>query len=284
MSANLDKPSGESFPSECPDVAAALARQHRLLLWRVQKMAFWVLYDNAGYLIGLNLVAVAGIFVPMELVIHLAGALSPAFVAAAMVLWVVLVAGEATLIAALINEEECSYRHVVVGMANHGLSALGIATVLAALVGVTVTGVWFYTAKVLPLWPILGLILSGLCLSGGLAAVLSGVYALPALVYQRGTARRALRTSLVLAGKHPVLTTGLVVLLAAQSLLLATPPGILLLSTWPLVALLCSAYELLARHHAAEQDPDSSVHGPVLDKDDIYLNRGFKEFLFPWKG
>ena len=67
-------------------------------------------------------------------------------------------------------------------------------------------------------------------------------------------------------------------LVAGLGLLLATLPGLLLFSSLPLVALACSAYELLARHHGAIEGD------PIFDEDDHYLNRSFKDFLFPWQG
>lgn len=264
--------------------AGRLARQHRNILWRVQKMAFWVLYDYAGYLILLNLLTLAAVLGPAWLLFKILGGnvLIPA--ALAVALGVVAVAGQATLIGALLDGEEFSLRRVVSGAASHGPRALGLALLFAATGAVAGTGFWFYTTQVWPSRPVLGPILAGLCLSAGVAVLLSGVYVLPALVNQRGPARKALRTSLALAGKHPVLTPGLLAMMAGQGLLLVTPPGLLLLSSLPLVALACCAYELLARHYGAGRLPGAAERGPVFDEEDIFLNRGFKDFLFPWKG
>lgn len=263
---------------------ARRARQHRLILWRVQKMAFWVLYDYAGYLIVLNVLSLAAVFGPPWLLFTMTGGNAPAAALLAALLGVMAVAGQATLIAALLDGEEFSFRRVISGVVAHGPRALGLVALFALAFIVAMLAAWFYANRVMPARPTVGLLLSGLCLSGAVALLMSGVYALPALANQRGTAFRALRTSFVLAGRHPVLTPGLMVLMLAQGLLLATPPGMLLLSTMPLVALACCAYELLARHHAANEGAAPGEAGPTPDEEDIFLNRGFKDILFPWKG
>lgn len=248
------------------------------MLWRVQKMAFWVLYDHAGYLIVLNVLGLATVFGPAWLVCRIAGGLAPMAVLAAALLAVLVLVGQATVIIALIDGEEFSFRRMVTGVMAFGPRALVLALLIAAALSAPVIAAGFYASRMSPAQPLAGMLLSGLCLSGAVALLMSGIYALPALIHQRGTVIRALRTSFMLAGAHPVLTPGLLLLILVQGLLLATPPGLLLLSTLPLVALVCSAYELLARHHA------EIAGGSGPDEDDIYLNRGFKDILFPWKG
>ncbi len=276
--------SGDGGCASNPERQAHLARQHRLILWRVQKMAFWVLYDYAGYLIVLNVLSLVAVLGPPWLLFTMTGGNAEVAALLTAPLGVMAVVGQASLIAALLDGEEFSFRRVISGVVIHGPRALGLAALFALALFVAMLGAWFYANRVMPARPTVGLLLSGLCLSGAVALLLSGVYALPALVNQRGTALRALRTSFMLAGGHPVLTPGLLVLMMAQGLLLATPPGMLLLSTMPLVALVCCAYELLARHHAADEGEGPGEAGPTPDEEDIFLNRGFKDILFPWKG
>ena len=247
-------------------------------------MAFWVLYDYAGYLIVLNMLSLAAVFGPPWLLFKLTGGSAPVAALLATLLGALAVAGQATLFAALLNGEEFSFRRVISGVVAHGPRVVGLAALCAMAFSGALLAAWFYANRLPPARPTVGLLLSGLCLSGAVALLMSCVYVLPALVNQRGTALRALRTSFVLAGRHPVLTPGLLVLMLAQGLLLATPPGMLLLSTMPLVALACCAYELLARHHAANEGAAPGEAGPTPDEEDIFLNRGFKDILFPWKG
>lgn len=241
-------------------------------------MTFWLLYDYAGSLILLNLLTLSVVIGPGWVIFKWSGDYLwlPAALMAA--LGVLAVAGQATLFAALINEEEFSLRRALAGVVECGPRALGLAS-LFSVVGVVVgTAVWFYQSRVVPAHPAAGLLFGGFCLSAGVAVMMPGVYVIPALANQRASLRSVLRTSVLLAVGHPVLTTGLLVELAGLGLLLATPPGLLLFSSLPLVALASSAYALLARHHGAIE------RGPILDEHDIYLNRGFKDFLFPWQG
>jgi hypothetical protein len=186
-----------------------------------------------------------------------------------------VVAGQANVIKSLLEEEEFSLRRVAQGIAAHGFAVVGYGVLFALAETVACLGAGFYATQVAPARPALGWCLSGFCLSAGLAVLLSGVYVLPARIYQSRAKRRVMRASAALAGAHPMATLGLVVLMAGYGIFLATPPGLLLFSTIPLVTLVCCAYELLARHYAEV---------PVFDENDHYLNRGFNDFLFPWKG
>lgn len=238
-------------------------------------MTFWVLYENAGYLILLNLATLVLIVGPAWLIYTISGGNVVISAMAVALIGVVALAGQATLIKALLEGEECSLRRVANGMSAHGPALIGLAVTLTSVEAIAGMGTWFYAMQVTPTRPVLGLFLSGFCLSVGLAISFSGTYVLPALVNQRGSALKALRTSAALAGTHWVVTLGLVVMMAGYGAFMATPPGLLLFSTLPPVTLACCAYELLARHYATV---------PVYDEDDIYLNRGFKDLLFPWKG
>jgi hypothetical protein len=257
------------------DPSGRLARQRRMLLWRVQKMTFWVLYDNAGYLIFLNLLTLLFVLGPAWFVLRIPGGNLVISAVTAALLGVMAMAGQATLIKSLLEDEEFSLRRGAQGMVAHGPALIGFAVIFALAEAIGGLGAGFYASQVAPTRPTLGLFLSGFCLSVGFAVLLSGLYVLPALVNQRGPALKALRTSAALAAKHPVLTLGLMVLVAGYGALMATPPGVILFSTLPPVTLVCCAYELLARHYATV---------PVYDEEDLYLNRGFKDFLFPWKG
>lgn len=271
----MSESTSEPLVTRLADPSGRLARQHRLFLWRVQKMTFWVLYDNAGFLIFLNLLGLLTILGPVWLIHRISGGNLTISILAAALLGALMMAGQACSIIALLEDEEFSLRRVAQGVVAHGPALIGFTVIFASAQTIIGLGAWFYATQVASVRPAVGLFLSGFCLSAGLAVLLSGIYVLPARINQRGSALRAWRTSAALAGKHPVLTLGLVVLMVVYGALMITPPGLLLFSTMPLVALVCCAYELLARHYATV---------PVFDENDIYLNRGFKDFLFPWKG
>jgi len=113
----------------------------------------------------------------------------------------------------------------------------------------------------------------------------TSMFSLPALIHQRGAPVSALRVSFALVARYPGVAIGLLLLAGAWLLLALTPPGLLLLSTLPLVALGSCAYELLARAQALEAALERDELPPpgTLDGDDIFLNRGFTDLLFPWK-
>src|SRR5690606_27747874 len=124
--------------------------------------------------------------------------------------------------------------------------------------------------------PLAGMALAQLSAACGLLTLMVAFYAWPALLLQQGGIRGSLRIALALVVGQPFATTGFMATALGYSVLMLTPPGVALVSTLPLVTLACCAYELHARCYG---------DGPALcDEDDIYLNRGFREFLFPWKG
>lgn len=264
-----------------------LFQQKRHLLWRVQKMTFWVVYDFAGPLILLNLATLALVLGTGWLA---AWAVGPGLSLVVVVLLVtVAMTGQARLISGLLSGETYSYRCVPHAMILYGGRAILLVALFMVGLLVAGVGVWFYATRVMPAYPAVGYLLVGVCMSAGVAVAMPMVYLLPALVVQRGSALRTARTSVVLAARHPVLTPGLLVVGSAFGVVLSTPPGFLLFSTIPLVALGCSAYELLARQYAVEAAladgtwPEVPANINVLDEDDIFLNRGFSDFLFPWK-
>lgn len=262
-----------------------LLQQKRLILWRAQKMTFWVLYDFAGHLIVLNMATLAAVLLPA----WGAAAVLPAWnglpILLAALITSVAVAGHACLIAALVSNEEFSYGLVWRGIRLFGFSALLTATVYAIAAGIIAVGVWFYAVHLASTWPLYGMFLAALCCGAGVLLALSSIYVVPALVHQRGSVPRALRVSFALVGRHPVLTPGLLALAAVYAVALLTPPGLLLFSILPLVVLGCSAYELLARAYAADAAlaAGDAVPDEALDAYDPFLNRGFSDLLRPWK-
>ena len=266
-----------------------MMRQKRWMLWRVQKMAFWVLYDHAGPMILLNLLTLVAVILPASLLALWLPGWPWISAGAALLAASVALAGQANLMVALLSHEDFSLKLVARGIARHGLRAAVLATCYVAAGAVCAVGLWFYATRVTPVRPLAGFVLYGMCLAAGVMLLMSAAYLLPALVFQRGSIVRPVRTSALLMARHPVLTPGLCVLAGAYSAVLATPPGMVLLSTLPLVALSCCAYELLARQYAAEnalergEVPADLEASEALDENDLYLNRGFSDFLFPWK-
>lgn len=261
------------------------AHQRQWLLWRAQKMAFWVLYDFAGPLILLNLVMVAAMLAPAGLVARVLPGWGWPSAAAVVALLPAVLAGQAALLAALLEEEEFALGTVWRGVAACGAAAYGLFALYGAAILTVGLGVWYYLGMLAPASPLAGYALAGLCGGSGALLAMTFMFCLPALVHQRGGLARALRTSFALVAGHPGLALGLLLLAVAWVLVLLTPPGLLLLSTLPVVALSCSAYELLDRARALESALERGGEAPpgTLDDDNIFLNRGFTDLLFPWK-
>lgn len=260
------------------------ARQRRMLPWRAHRMAFWVLYDYAGGFIALNMLTLAAVLLPAWLAAKAlpGGLAAPAAVAA--VLAVLAAAGHTNLVAALIAGEPFSARAVWVGVRRFAAGALALAAVYGAALVTVAFGTWFYTYELAPRHPIGGVLAAGACWGAGVLAAMAALYAPPALLREEGSPVRALRASFRLVGRHPVMSACMLLTGAATTVLMLTPPGLLLFSGLPALVTGCCAYELAARADALEAAIAGGAEIPpgVLDEDDLYLNRGISDLLFPW--
>jgi len=182
-------------------------------------------------------------------------------------------------------EEEFALHLYWRGVRTFAVVALGLAFLYGVAGLITGLGIWFYLGQMAPSRPLLGNAMAGLCIGTALVLVLSSIFSLPALVHQHGSLRKAVAIGFALIARHPVLSIGLLITVVAWGMVLLTPPGLLLLSTWPVVALGTCTYELLARDYALKEALAKGEMPPAdaLDKDDIFLNRGFTDLLFPWK-
>lgn len=251
-------------------------RDHRRIVWRAQRMSFWVLYDHLGHLIALNVVMVTTLFLPLWLGLQFE-LLSPmlALLLGAASLWIAAV-GQGSLLNALLRGDAWDVNHVVAGFRRNGLGQAILGLIFLAVALAAGLGIWFYGTILAMSWPLMGMVLAQACACGGVLVALVAFYTVPALIAHPGNVGRALKFGVALAARHPVAGAGYLATACVVTMVMVTPPGFILLSTWPLVSLACCAFELLARHHAVEP--------PVSDENDMYLNRGFRDFLFPWKG
>ncbi|MBX3175773.1 MAG: hypothetical protein KF886_00285 [Candidatus Hydrogenedentes bacterium] len=261
------------------------ARQRRMLPWRAHRMAFWILYDYAGGLIALNIVTLAAVLLPVWLAARaLPGA--PALPAAlAVALAALAAAGHASLAVSLVAGEPFSARLVWRGARRLAAGALVMAALFGAAMATAAIGIWFYTYELAPRHPVAGLLAAGVCWGAGALVAMVAVYAPPALVHEKGAPLRAVRGSFRLVARHPVLSAAGLLTGLANAALMLTPPGLLLFSGLPALVSGCCAYELAARADALDAAIASGAEIPpgALDEDDLYLNRGICDLLFPWK-
>lgn len=258
------------------------------MLSRTLKMAFWVMYDHIGKLLLANLVWSLTLLIlliaagtafktgdPSLLLMIGASALVLAF----GVVLPVTTAGLAHMAKELIDTRDGSLGDLFRGMRLYGLRAVAIGMIYVVATVCLTVSVWFYATQLRTSAPWLGYALSALALWGLIFLAFTAMLVMPALVQKKGTVRETLKLAALLVLGNPLFCAGLALqflVLAAVSLI---PPVFLFLSGSMAAVLASSAYEMLARKYAA-QSGAIDFH----DETDDYLNRGLRDFLFPWKG
>ncbi len=267
------------------------------MLGRALKMAFWVMYDHAGKLMVANLLWALAILIPGGVATScmLSGNLpvqvfvgAPLALFVAVVIFPVMSAGIAHMAKQLIEHKDGALGDMFEGVRLYWRRAIGVGGILAFVLMCLTTSVWFYAAKLNDVAPIAGYALSAIALWATVLAVLASLYAYPALVQKREGVVATLKLSLLLVLANPFLSIGLAMQVGALGVIaLLLPPALLFLYGAVVMVVMSSAYELLARKYATLDSSDGSskaAHPAVDDAEDDYLNRGFRDALFPWKG
>ena len=266
------------------------------MLSRALKMAFWVSYDHLGKLLVVNLassvlcalpVAAAAAVVP-----HLSGRVFLGCLLAACA--ALFMAGFSCAVAlawmvrSLIETRDGSVGMFFAGLCRFGLrgAALGLCYLFAG--SCLLSSVWFYAARVGLEHPVTGYGLSAVALWAAVLLLLTVPAAVPAMVHKRLGPFGAVRLAVLLVAGNPLYFAGVGVysaLMAAVAVLVLVL--LLCFALAPLTVLHCAAYEMLARRYAAVEAARVSgapVRVDFDDANDDYLNRGFRDLLFPWKG
>ena len=273
------------------------------MLARSLKMAFWVTYDHLGKLIVASLIWV----MPVALAGFLGwAALStgdtatqvvagiPALVLGFGVFLPVLSAGLAHMIKELIDTRDGSLGAFFVGIRLYWRRAAALGCVYAAVSACLVTSAWFYATKLRGTAPWLGYGIAGLAVWCLLFTLLTALLVIPALVQKKGSAAETLKLTALLVLDNPFFTMGLALqVIAVTAMAMVVAPVFFFLYGAVVLAMVSSAYEMLARKYAAletgAQGPLARKGGAAMTDDDAdakddYLNRGVRDFLFPWKG
>ena len=277
------------------------------MLNRTLKMAFWVLYDHLGKLILANVVWALAILAPgvvgatafmtgdpgLMLVVG-----APMIVFVAAVVAPVMTVGLAYMAKGLIDTRDGSFLDLFRGVKLYWRRAVGVGfAYLLAAVCLPVS-VWFYATKLRETAPWLGYAISALALWCILFVGFMAMIVLPALVQKKDGVLGTLKLTALLVLDNPLFCVGLAIQFLVVAGISVIPPVFVFLSGAMAVVLASSAYEMLARKYALaqmNQEGDAATDRPinVISKDgvfvyddskDDYLNRGFRDFLFPWKG
>jgi uncharacterized membrane protein YesL len=208
--------------------------------------------------------------------------------------------GVASLVQRLIDTRDGSLVDFVSGMKRYGPKAvlLGIGYLLAA--AILATSVWFYGTRLSESVPWLGYGLSAVALWCLAFEACTAMLVMPALVQKKGALRESVKMPALLVLANPGLIIGLTLSIAAWTVFcVVVTPLLFVLYGSVLIVMTSCAYEMLARKYAqlaldkaeAEQGAEAReqlARDPRFraldDEDDDYLNRGFRDFLFPWKG
>lgn len=266
-------------------------------------MAFWVMFDHLGILLAVN---VLGMLVVLPVgwagyVTLVSGGVTMFLVVGAPVLVVgwgiggaVWAAGVAHMVKECLDTREGSLWTFFQGLRIFGGAASRLGLSIAAAWAGLAANVWFYAVKVGETVPWIGYGLSAAALWGLVVMVLAALYSFPALVQKKTGAWAALKLSLLLVLDNPVFSVFVAAGMVAWTACSVFPPALLLFPIAPGLVWVSCAYEMLSRKYAAieAQRAGETAGKPVKpwrerlaewDTKDDYLNRGFRDLLFPWR-
>jgi len=271
-------------------------------------MAFWVTYDHAGKLLLANLVASIAVAVPAMLgvaafmthdMVLIVAVAAPMLALAWCVAMPVAAAGLAHMVKELIDTRDGAVRTMFDGMRLYWRRAIALGTIYGAAVLTLTTSVWFYATKLRDTAPWLGYAVSTVALWCLAFVALTALLLMPALVQKRAGIPATLKLTALLVLDNLLFVIGLALTILALGATVLVPPVFFFCYAGLAIVIVSCAYELLARKYEAvlsgPQPGAKATHiGPVSaardgtrplaqDERDDYLNRGFRDFLFPWK-
>ena len=281
------------------------------MMSRALKMAFWVTFDHVGKLMAVSVLWAIAVGFPGLFAVNafnsgdraimlLAGV--PALVVCTCLTIPVMGVGLAHMVKEFLDTRDGSIRTFFSGIRFYWKRAIGLGVSYTLVCACLAVSVVFYSVKLRDTVPWLGFGLAALALWALVLVALSALLALPTLVQKKAGVKETVKLSFLLVLDNPLMSVGLGVQVIAISALFAViTPLMLVLYGGVLAALTGSAYEMLSRKYAYIQATSQDPHerGGVrplgigrmkpmtydeMDAQDDYLNRGFRDLLFPWKG
>ena len=282
------------------------------MLSRTLKMAFWVGYDHLGKLmiasaiwfvcwLPLCVLSFAAFCVPDRSVSVFLGV--PLAILGVCVGLPVATAGLAHMVKELIDTRDGSIRTMFEGIRLYSRRAVGLGFFYGFLLSCLGVNVWFYAVKFGSTFLVLAYGISGIALWLLFFCILTGVVVFPTLVQKKSGVFATFRLAALLTLDNFFLVLVVMLHVLALTVLGAVVFPFLVFGYGAALAVLTgSFYEILSRKYAAIEVLSSSSSGVKLspitkrrftredyetffhDEQDDYLNRGFRDFLFPWKG
>ena len=253
------------------------------MIHRALKMAFWVTYDHLGTLVIWNALGI-GLLVALGILsASLPGYLGlPVLAADVAIVLPALLAVLGHVGRNLIERREAGLSTLVEG-ARFALPGAVVGLEFSALIALSLLGVYYYLVVIGRPTPIYGYALAAVCFWAAVCFAAAYFFALPAVAQRRAGALAAVKTGFLLAVDNPLFTAAMLLHAGALLALALMPPVLLLFSFAPLAMLQSAAYEILARKYAAPLVNGKRVID-YRDAEDDLLNRGLRDFFFPWKG
>ena len=280
------------------------------MLRQTLKMAFWVTYDHLGKLLVASFIW--SLFVGPWLLIFLTTlmAADPAMILViGLPAWAIglgiaaplAMVGMAHMVKEFIDTKDGAIRTIFKGMRLYGKRAIAIGIAYVVAIICLMTNVWFYgySEVFAERAPWVGLLISIVAVWILVFLGLMAMFVMPALVQKRDGWFATLKLTALLVLDNPLLALGLGVQLITISIIcLLIPPVLVFLHGGLMAVITGCAYEVLSRKYAAVEGQTGagkagSRHMETVgrgaaksidpDAEDDYLNRGFRDFLFPWK-
>ena len=253
------------------------------MLYRALKMWFWVTYDHLGRLLILNFACALPIAMLLGLGMTLPGPLGHVltFVAFAIAMPGALAALGAVA-RALVEHHEAPFSLFFDALWRYGTRGAMLGAAAGVVVLVSLVGIYYYLVVVASPAPWYVYPLAAVCAWVGAFTGVASAFALAALSQKRAGILAAIRTGVLLVADNPVFCVVITLHLAGIAVCALSMPLFLLFSLAPMATLLAAAYEMLARKYAAPI-VDGKRQLTFDDDADDYLNRGMRDFFFPWK-
>lgn len=264
---------------------------------RTLKMAFWVAYDHLLKFMLINLLCVL-LLAPVGVFFY--GALvseeSPPFLAGAMlaigilfgILLPVMMSGLAFMTKEIIETREGFLGSFFLGIRRFALRAVMIGLVTTGSIGALLISAVLYIDIFSESFPLLGFTLAAFALWGVAFVVLVAMYAPVTLVQKGAGVLETVKLSALLVIGNLRQTLALVLVCSMIGVASLAPPVLFLFSLAPVVVVVSSGYEMMSRRYdgLASENADDLLRRPSIlynDEEDDFLNRGVRDFFYPWK-